>query len=117
MLFSIIEQKSKVSSTNLRGKLQFVNSVIRLIFDLTQIPFLKCLINAYRLIVEVFNDQNLFMESNLGDWFSSYVQFYLGCHFTERAAAAWFSGKVNHLKFSFLRFKTLYSHFLDIFAL
>ena len=26
-----------------------------------------------RLIVEVLNNQNLFTESNLADWFSSYV--------------------------------------------
>ena len=31
----------------------------RLLFDLTQIPFLKCLIGMSRLIVEVLNDQNL----------------------------------------------------------
>ena len=42
----------------------------------------------YRLIVEVLNDQNLFTESNLGDQFSSPVQFYSGCNFSERAAAA-----------------------------
>ena len=33
MLFNIIK-KSKVGSTNLRDKLQFVNSVKRLVFDL-----------------------------------------------------------------------------------
>ena len=60
----------------------------RLVLDLTKIPFLKCLISMYRLIVEVLKDQNLFTESNLGDWFSSYVQFYSGGHFSERAAAA-----------------------------
>ena len=48
------------------------------VFDLTKIPFLKYLIGIYRLIVEVFNNQNRFTESNLGDWFSSYVQFYSG---------------------------------------
>ena len=39
--------------------MQFVNSMKRLVFDLTKIPFLKCLISIYRLIVEVLNDQNL----------------------------------------------------------
>ena len=61
----------------------------RLVFDLTKIPFLKCLISIYRLIVEVMNDQNLLTESNLGYWFLSYVQFYSGGHFSEQAAAAW----------------------------
>ena len=46
MFFNIIE-KSKVSSNNLLDKLQFVNSAKRLVFDLTEIPFLKCLINMY----------------------------------------------------------------------
>ena len=55
----------------------------RLEFDLTKIPFLK------RLIVEVLNDQNLFTESNLVNWFLSYVQFCSGGHFSERAEAAW----------------------------
>ena len=55
MLFNIIE-KSKVSSTDLCDKLQFVNSVKRLVFDLTKIPFLKRLIGIARLIVEVLND-------------------------------------------------------------
>ena len=59
-----------------------------LVFDLTKIPFVKLLISIYRLIVEVLNDQNLFTESNLGDLFSSYVQFYSGDHFSERATAA-----------------------------
>ena len=61
----------------------------RLVFELTKIPFLKCLISISRLIFEVLIDQNPFTESNLGDWFSSYVQFYSGGHFSERAAAAW----------------------------
>ena len=39
-------------------------------------------------IVEVVNDQNLFTESNLANWFSSYVQFCSGGHFSERAEAA-----------------------------
>ena len=55
--------------------MQFVNSAKRLVFDLTEIPFLKCLINIYRLIAKVLKDQNLFTESNLGHWFLSYVQF------------------------------------------
>ena len=41
----------------------------RLVFDLRKIPFLKCLISIYRLIVEVLHNQNLFTESNSGDWF------------------------------------------------
>ena len=68
--------------------MQFVNSVKRLVFDLTKIPFLKCLVSIYCLVLEVLNDQNLFTESNLGDRFSIYVQFYVGGHFSERAAAA-----------------------------
>ena len=39
-------------------------------------------------MVEVLNDQNLFTESNLASWFSSYVQFCSGSHFSERAGAA-----------------------------
>ena len=85
---STIIEKSQVSSSNFRDKLQFVNSMKRLVFDLTKIPFLKCLINIYRLIIEVLNDQNLFTESNLGDWSSTYVQFYSSGRFSERAAAA-----------------------------
>ena len=73
-----------------------------LVVDLTKIPFLKCLISIYCLTVEIFKDQNLFTESNLGDWFSSYVQFYSGGHFSERAPAVP-SGKVNHL--NYLRYK------------
>ena len=61
----------------------------RLVFDLTKIPFLKRLVCIFRLIVEVLNDQNLFTESNLANWFSSYVQFCSGGHFSERAEAAW----------------------------
>ena len=60
----------------------------RLVFDLTKIPFLKRLIGISRLIVEILNDQNLFTESNLANWFSSYVQFCSGGHFSERAEAA-----------------------------
>ena len=70
-----------------RDKLQLINSVKRSVFDLTKIPFLKRLISISRLIVEVLNDQNLSTESNLANWFSSYVQFCLGGHFSERVAA------------------------------
>ena len=59
----------------------------RLVFDLTKIPFLKRLIGIPRFIVEVLNDQNLFTESNLANWFSSYVQFCSGGHFSERPEA------------------------------
>ena len=77
-----------MSSTKFSDKLQFVNFVKRVVFDLTKIPLLKCLISIYCLVAEVLNYQNLFTESNLADWFSSYVQFYSGCHFSERAVAA-----------------------------
>ena len=77
-------KKCKVSSTSLGDKLQFVNSVKRLVFNLTKIPFLKPLISISRLIVEVLKDQNLFTESNLANWFSSYVQFCSGGHILER---------------------------------
>ena len=70
----------------------------RLAFDLTKIPFLKCLIDISRLIVEVLNDQNLFTESNLANWLLSYVQFCSGGHFPERAEAARQRGKMNHFK-------------------
>ena len=60
----------------------------RLVFDLTKIPSLKRLIGISRLIVEALNDQNLFTESNLVNWVSSYVQFCSGGHFSERAEAA-----------------------------
>ena len=60
----------------------------RLVFDLTKIPFPKRLFGISRLIVEVLDDQNLFTESNLANWFSSYVQFFSGGHFSERAEAA-----------------------------
>ena len=56
----------------------------RLVFDLT---FLKRLIGKSRLIVDVLNDQDLFTESNLANWFSSYVQLCSGGHFSERAEA------------------------------
>ena len=68
--------------------MQFVNSVKCLVFDSTKIPFVKRLIGISRLIVEVINDQNLLTESNLANWFSSYVQFCSGGHFSERAEAA-----------------------------
>ena len=60
----------------------------RLLFDLPKIPFLKRLIGISRLTVEVLVDQNLFTESNLANWFSSYVQFRSGGHFSERDEAA-----------------------------
>ena len=66
----------------------------RLVFDLTKIPFLICLISISRLIVEVLNNQSLFTESYLGDWFSSYV-FFSGDHFSERAASAQQSGNLR----------------------
>ena len=64
-LVLFIFKKSKVSSTDLRDKLQFVNSMKRLVFDSRKIPFLKRLISISRLIVEVLNDQKLFTESDL----------------------------------------------------
>ena len=70
----------------------------RSVVDLTKIPILKRLIGISRLIVEVLNDQNLFTKSNLANWFSSYVQFCSGGHFSERAEAAQQCGKMNHLK-------------------
>ena len=80
-----------------------------LVFDLTKIPFLKRLISISRLIVEVLDDQNLFTESNLDNWFSSYVQLCLGGHFSERAEAARQSGKENQLKQSEVVKKTQWS--------
>ena len=65
-----------------------LNSAKRLVFDLTEIPFLKCLINIYGLIAKVLNDQNLFTESNLANWFSSYVQVCSGGHFSKQVEAA-----------------------------
>ena len=62
--------------------MQFVNSVKRLVFDLTKVPFNQCISFD---IVEVPNDQSLFTESNLANWFSSYVQFCSGGHFSEPA--------------------------------
>ena len=60
----------------------------RLVSDLTKIPFLKRLIGISCLIVEVLNDQNLFTESNLINWYSSYVEVCSDGHFSERAEAA-----------------------------
>ena len=71
--FSKSLTKNHISSTNFLDKLQLVNSVKRLVFDLTKIPFFKRLTSICRLIVEVLNDLNLFTESNLGNWFWSYV--------------------------------------------
>ena len=60
----------------------------RLVFDLTKIPFFKRLIGISRLIVEVLDDQEIFTESNLANWFPSYVQCCSGGRFSERAEAA-----------------------------
>ena len=60
----------------------------RLVLDLTKIPFFKRLIGISLLIVEVLNDENLFTEINLANWFSSYVLFCSGGNFSERAEAA-----------------------------
>ena len=60
----------------------------RLVFDLMKISFFRRLIGVSRLIVEVRNDENLFTESSLANWFSSYVQFCSGGHLSERAEAA-----------------------------
>ena len=99
----LLVEENKVNSTNLRDILQFVNSVKRLVFDLTKLSFLKRLISISRLIVGVLNDQNLFIESNLAYWFLSYVQYCSGGHFSERAESAQWSGKMNHLNFKGLR--------------
>ena len=56
-----------------------------------KIPFFKRLIGisrSFSSLVEALNAQNLFTESNLANWFSSYVQFCSGGHFSERAEAA-----------------------------
>ena len=37
------------------------------------------------LIVEVLNYKNIFTESDLANWFSNYVQFCSGGHFSELA--------------------------------
>ena len=66
---------------------------------LTEISFLKCLINICRLIAKALNDQNLFTKSNLVNWFPSYVQFCSGGHFSKRGEAALQCGKMNHLKY------------------
>ena len=63
-------------------------SGLELTDTLTKIPLLKRLINISRLTVEILKDQNLFTESNLANWFSSYVQFCSGGPFSERAEAA-----------------------------
>ena len=63
----------------------------RLVFHLTKIPFLKCLISIYFLVVEVLNDQNLFTESN---WLV--IGFRVMSNFIKVQ-----SGKVNHLNDQF----------------
>ena len=65
----------------------------RLVFDLTKIPFLKRLIGKSRFVGEVLNDQDLYTESNLANWFSSYVQCCSGGHFSEQPEAARWCGK------------------------
>ena len=70
----------------------------RLVFDLTKIPFLKRLISISRLIVDVLNDQNLFTESNLVNWFqvmSRFVQVVISQNELKLLLG---SGKMNHLK-------------------
>ena len=59
------------------------------VFDLTKIPFPKCLIGISHLMVEAPNDQNLFTESNLANSFSSYFKFCSGGHFSELAEVVW----------------------------
>ena len=53
-------KKSKVSSTNFRDKLQLVNTVKRLLFDLTKIPLLKRLISKSSSTVEILNNQSFY---------------------------------------------------------
>ena len=72
----------------------------RLVFDMTKIPFPKRLIGITRLIADVLDGHNVFTESNLANWFPSYVQFCSGGHFSERAKAARQSGKMKRAKFS-----------------
>ena len=67
----------------------------RLVLDLTKIPFLKRLVGISRLIAEVLDDQNLFTELNLANWFPSDVRFCSGGHFSEGAEAAWFGPKFH----------------------
>ena len=62
--------------------MQSLNSVKLLVFDLTKLPFLKRSISISNSTVEVLTDQNLSTESNLANWFSSYVQFCAGGHFS-----------------------------------
>ena len=72
------------------------------VFAFTKIPFLKSLIHISRLIVEVLDDQNLFLQNRIwligfrvmssfvqmANWFSNYVQFCSDGHFSERVEAA-----------------------------
>ena len=45
--------------------------------------------NQYIILkAKVLNDQNLFTESNLVNWFLSHVQFCSGGNFSKRAEAA-----------------------------
>ena len=66
--------------------------------DLMTILLPKRLILLYCLIAKFMHYQNLFTELKLGNYFSSYVQFYLGSHFPNRALAVHLGGKVNDLK-------------------
>ena len=74
-----------------------INSMKRFVFDLRKILFLKRLNSIISFNRLSSNDQNLFTESNLANLFSSYVQFCSRGHFSERAEAACWSGKMNHL--------------------
>ena len=74
-----------------------MNSTKRLIFDLTKILFPKRLVLTYSLIAKVMHYQILFTELKSRYQFLSYVQFYLGGHFSGSALAAHLSGKMNHL--------------------
>ena len=74
-----------------------INSMKRFVFDLRKILFLKRLNSIISFNTLSSNDQNLFTESNLANLFSSYVQFCSGGHFSERAEAACWSEKMNHL--------------------
>ena len=53
----------KASSTNFRGKLQFVNSTKIIIFDLTKILLSKSLVFMYCLIAEVMHYHSFFLQN------------------------------------------------------
>ena len=73
-------------------------------------PFLKSLIVISRLLVEVLDDQNLFTESNLANWFLTFVQISSGGHFSERAEAVRWCGKMNHLNEQAVHEKLVLGH-------